>query len=68
MEVIHFDTDGVVGINLSGEELDNGDIRLIRVYQTADPSKTQTPELFFVRKEELEDLNQYLQGILYSIS
>lgn len=61
MEVIHFDTDGQVGINLSGEELPNGDVRLLRVIQTGDPTKTQPPEAFTIRAEEREDLMQFLQ-------
>ena len=68
MEVIHFDTDGQVGINLSGEELSNGDIQLLRTVQTADPTKTKAPEFFTIHMDECEDLMQYLMGIVYSIS
>ncbi|KKN52823.1 hypothetical protein LCGC14_0608720 [marine sediment metagenome] len=67
MEVIHFETDGQVGINLSGKELPNGDVQLLRVFQTGDPTKTQPPETFIIRAEECEDLMQYLMGITHSI-
>ena len=60
MEVIHFETNGEVGINLSGEYLPNGDLRLIRTFQTADPTKILKPEISVIRKKELKSFRQFI--------
>ncbi len=58
MENIHFSTNGVIGINLSGEEQPNGDLRLLRVTQSA--TAPRAPEMFTVRAEERHGLMEYL--------
>ena len=58
METIHFSTDGVVGINLSVQEQSNGDLRLLRVYQSA--IKPREPDVFCLRAQERQDLRDYL--------
>ncbi len=58
MENIHFSTNGITGINLSGEEQPNGDLLLLRVFQCA--AAPRTPETFTVRAEERHGLMEYL--------
>ena len=60
MKVIHFSTNNSVGINLSVEEKENGDLLFIRVFQTASPKKTKPPELFALRAEEKHAVMEYL--------
>jgi hypothetical protein len=60
METIHFSSDGVVGVNLSVEEQRNGDLRLVRVYQSA--SDPRAPDLFTVRAAERHELLAYLHS------
>jgi len=58
METIHFSTDGVVGVNLSVQEESNGDLWLLRVYQSA--TEPKEPDVFCLRAEERQDLRDYL--------
>jgi hypothetical protein len=60
METIHFSTDGVVGVNLAVEEQPNGDLGLVRVYQSAQAPRA--PDLFTLRAEERHELLAYLHS------
>lgn len=60
MKVVHFSTNNEVGINLSVDELKNGNLLIIRTVQTANPEKACPPELFTVRAEERHSLMEYL--------
>jgi hypothetical protein len=58
METIHFFTDGQVGVHLTADELPSGDLRLLRVYQSA--THPQEPDVFVLRADERRDLRDYL--------
>lgn len=62
MEVIHFSTNNIVGRNLSADEMNNGDLLLIRTRQTANPDKAKPPETFVVSSEERHGLMEYLNS------
>jgi hypothetical protein len=58
MESVHFSTNNVVGINLNADEQPNGDLLLLRVFQSA--TAPQDPESFVLRSEERHGLMEYL--------
>ncbi len=60
MEVIHFSTNNEVGINLSAEEVEGGDLMLLRTHQTANPRLAKPPEPFIIRAEERHAVMEYL--------
>lgn len=60
MKVIHFSTNNEVGINLSVSENLNGDLFLVRCFQTANPKLTKPPETFLIRAEERHSVMEYL--------
>ena len=61
MKVIHFSTDNVTGINLSAERQENGDVSVIRTFQSA--IGRCPPETFTIRAEERHALMEYLSEI-----
>ena len=61
MQIVHFSTNNQVGINLSVQEQPNGDLFIIRTFQTPVPDEIHVPKSFTLRAEEKHGLLKYLQ-------
>jgi len=56
---IHFSNNNSVGINLAVFEEENGDLSIMRCFQSA--SSPSVPEIFTLRAEERHGLMEYMQ-------